>query len=105
MKKLNYVLGAILCVAVVGTANADLSDRITNCGYVADLATLIMEGRQNGTAARHFLEIPSPISPLVEEMVTQAYRDYPRHRTDALKDQVTKEFSNEWYVVCLQALR
>ena len=103
MKTLKYVLGAILCVAVVGTANAD--DRITNCGYVADLATIIMEGRQTGTAAREFLEVPSPISALVEEMVLRAYTEYDRVHSASAQQRIIQEFANEWYIICLTVTR
>ena len=104
MKILKYVLGAILCVAVVGTANADSA--ITRCGYLADLAEVIMTGRQQGVAAREFLEFPNnPFPELIEEIVLDAYGNYNRVSSQAAQDRVVREFSNDWYIMCLEVAR
>ena len=77
-----------------------------SCFEVSDMAKLVMEARQYGVSINAMMEVVEKesnkeLKNLVRLMVVEAYK-VPRDFMPEYRTRTITEFSNTWYVTCLE---
>ena len=95
------VLAVLILIAAIVPAQAD--QRLSNCGYISDMARAVMMARQAGMTARELREMETDFPDLIERLIISAWSEYDRMADPEWQEFVIDEFADEWYVVCLMA--
>ena len=96
-----FVLAVLIMFAAIVPAQAD--QRLSNCGYISDMARAVMMARQAGMTARELREMDTQFPDLIERLIISAWSEYDRMADPEWQEFVIGEFADEWYVVCLMA--
>ena len=97
----SVVLAVLIMFAAIVPAQAD--QRLSNCGYISDMARAVMMARQAGMTARELREMETDFPDLIERLIISAWAEYDRMADPEWQEFVIGEFADEWYVVCLMA--
>lgn len=100
MKKI-FVCAAIVFAVTVSSAQAN-----DMCDGQSKLANTIMEARQNGMPMRQMMNIvgnDGDASTKLSRALVKAAYGVPRYHSEGMKTRIATEFSNEVYLMCLEA--
>ena len=95
MKKLTIAIIAAIGLTAAIEATAD-----NPCEELHQLATTVMQARQNGAAMPEMMRIASD-NPLARAIVQDAY-NAPRFSTREYQQRETEDFANTVYAECLK---
>jgi hypothetical protein len=91
-----------VCVAIVFAVTVSNAKANELCEAQSNLASTIMDARQNGMPMLDMMKAVGPDAPLAKILVRAAY-DSPRYHSEEMRTYATTEFSNEVYLMCVEA--
>ena len=100
MKNMNKLVCATVITVMVSFTNTTLASDMEFCKGLASLANTVMSARQSGVPMTTQVEIANGDS-LVIDMIKQAYH-HPKFGSDEYQKKAATEFSNMWFMACLE---